>query len=187
MASSSAPGSLEVIRSFVNTVEAEDEVDLLTADGSLAQWCAQAGLDDPLPSELASLRELREALRRVLESHAGAEDAQQAWRGLVPFACVPSFKMEVGPASRLMLAPQGKRVERLTGELFAFIFEAIASGTWRRLKACRKESCRWAFYDLSKNGSGAWCSMQVCGNRVKAQRRRRREKTGSSGARPETP
>lgn len=161
-------------------------MDLQAADGSLAQWCAQAGLAEPLSSELAFLREFREALRRVLESHGGAGDLQEAWRGLTPFACVPSFKMEVGPASNLTLAPSGERIDRLTGRLFALIYEAIGSGTWRRLKACRKESCRWAFYDRSKNGSGAWCSMRVCGNRVKAQRRRRREKSAGSGRRRET-
>jgi len=53
---------------------------------------------------------------------------------------------------------------------------AIADGSWARLKVCRSDSCRWAFYDASKNRSGAWCTMAVCGNRnkVRAYQRRRR-------------
>ena len=48
-------------------------------------------------------------------------------------------------------------------------FEAIASGTWSRLKCCRNHACRWAFYDDSKNRSATWCSMQICGNRAKTR------------------
>jgi predicted RNA-binding Zn ribbon-like protein len=40
----------------------------------------------------------------------------------------------------------------------------------RRVRACGRESCKWLFLDASKNHSRRWCDMQVCGNRVKAQR-----------------
>jgi len=46
------------------------------------------------------------------------------------------------------------------------------------LKACPREVCGWAFYDRSPNNRATWCSMRVCGNRVKAgsyYRRRTRE------------
>jgi predicted RNA-binding Zn ribbon-like protein len=49
-------------------------------------------------------------------------------------------------------------------------------GTWARLRACRKATCRFAYYDRTKNGSRAWCSMSTCGNQEKAQRRRQRER-----------
>jgi predicted RNA-binding Zn ribbon-like protein len=51
---------------------------------------------------------------------------------------------------------------------------AIADGTWQRLKACRDHSCEWAFYDHTKNRSGAWCTMEECGNRAKARSYRER-------------
>lgn len=35
---------------------------------------------------------------------------------------------------------------------------------------CHDETCRWLFLDHSKNHSRRWCSMQICGNRSKAQR-----------------
>jgi predicted RNA-binding Zn ribbon-like protein len=50
----------------------------------------------------------------------------------------------------------------------------MTDGTWKRLKACRNHGCRWAFYDYSKNRSGSWCSMQLCGNRTKTRSYRRR-------------
>ncbi|MFI6043666.1 CGNR zinc finger domain-containing protein [Nocardia sp. NPDC051321] len=51
---------------------------------------------------------------------------------------------------------------------------AVAAGTWPRLKACREPSCRWAFYDHSRNHGRTWCSMNVCGNRVKVRASQRR-------------
>src|SRR5256885_5523159 len=44
---------------------------------------------------------------------------------------------------------------------------AMTDGTWARLKACRNDQCQKAFYDTSKNRSGAWCSMAGCGSRLK--------------------
>ena len=55
----------------------------------------------------------------------------------------------------------------------------MADGTWRRLKACREDTCQWAFYDRSKNRSGTWCSMAVCGNRAKARAYRSATASGS--------
>jgi predicted RNA-binding Zn ribbon-like protein len=44
------------------------------------------------------------------------------------------------------------------------------------MKVCAADDCEWAFYDHTKNRSGAWCSMESCGNRAKgrAYRERRR-------------
>jgi predicted RNA-binding Zn ribbon-like protein len=52
---------------------------------------------------------------------------------------------------------------------------AEAGGTWGRLKACRNEACRWIFYDASKNRSGRWCDMQLCGARHKMRAYRGRK------------
>ena len=60
------------------------------------------------------------------------------------------------------------------GWLLSFVYAATADGTWPRLKACREHTCEWAFYDHTKNRSGAWCSMAVCGNRAKARTYRAR-------------
>jgi predicted RNA-binding Zn ribbon-like protein len=53
----------------------------------------------------------------------------------------------------------------------------MLDGSWARLKACPRDVCQWAFYDRSPANRATWCSMQVCGNRIKAStyyRRRRR-------------
>ena len=58
--------------------------------------------------------------------------------------------------------------------ILGLTYTAMADDTWPRLKACRKHSCQWAFYDQSKNRSRTWCSMKVCGNRTKARAYRER-------------
>jgi predicted RNA-binding Zn ribbon-like protein len=55
------------------------------------------------------------------------------------------------------------------GRIVAFVVDAIADGTWSRLKACLNDECQWAFYDSARNRSAKWCSMAVCGNRMKAR------------------
>jgi predicted RNA-binding Zn ribbon-like protein len=46
--------------------------------------------------------------------------------------------------------------------------ELIISDARNRIKQCH--NCGWVFVDNSKNKSRRWCSMEICGNQVKAQR-----------------
>lgn len=62
-------------------------------------------------------------------------------------------------------APATDDASGALGLILAHSAAAMLDGTWQRLKACRE--CSWAFYDHSKNVAGSWCSMKVCGGRVK--------------------
>jgi predicted RNA-binding Zn ribbon-like protein len=48
------------------------------------------------------------------------------------------------------------------------------------MKACPGPHCGWAFHDHSRNRSGQWCSMQICGNRTKGATFRQRQRTAES-------
>ena len=63
--------------------------------------------------------------------------------------------------------------------MLAIVAASIADGTWERLKACAADDCHWAFYDHTRNRSGRWCSMAVCGNRAKVERFRERARGGA--------
>ena len=39
-----------------------------------------------------------------------------------------------------------------------------------RLRPCANDECRLFLIDRSKAGTARWCSMAVCGNRMKARR-----------------
>lgn len=178
MASICAPGGLEEVRAFVNTFRQNRPPDPLGAGDWLRRWCEQTGLCPGADeAALAGLRRFREALRGVLEANAGDGEPAERWRALEPYATRTGYRMYITPAGKPALRAQGSGADAAISALLAIVYDAMGEGTWSRLKACRNSSCRWAFYDRSKNGSGAWCSMRVCGNRAKAQRRREREKS----------
>ena len=171
-AADTAPGGLELVRRFVNTVElpaGPDELDTLEAARA---WCLSYGLAPPKDrSHLALLRDFREALRDLLFANNGEGDAPAAWARLQPFLAQTRLSLAVEPTRGLELRPEDKGP---IASLLAVIYESQLVGTWPRLRACRKSSCRFAYYDYTKNGSRAWCSMATCGNQAKAQRRRQR-------------
>jgi predicted RNA-binding Zn ribbon-like protein len=45
-----------------------------------------------------------------------------------------------------------------------------------RIRKCESESCVIHFYDTSKRGSRRWCSMNICGNRLKVAAYQRRQR-----------
>ncbi|HEV2878127.1 MAG TPA: CGNR zinc finger domain-containing protein, partial [Candidatus Eremiobacteraceae bacterium] len=76
-------------------------------------------------------------------------------------------------AGQASLEPAASGVDAALGKILAIAFRSMLDGSWQRLKVCRDETCRWAFYDRSKNRSGSWCLMSVCGNRCKARKHRK--------------
>ncbi|MDP9112033.1 MAG: CGNR zinc finger domain-containing protein [Candidatus Eremiobacteraeota bacterium] len=150
--------------------------DLSTAE-SARSWIEAVGLPYNELGEggLYRLRDLREAFRELLLAQSGQGDLGAARRRLAGFVRDARLRLEWGTGATPVLRPDESAPNVTESALLAIMYDSMADGTWLRMKACRKESCRWAFFDGSKNGSGAWCSMAICGNRVKAQRRRARE------------
>jgi predicted RNA-binding Zn ribbon-like protein len=74
----------------------------------------------------------------------------------------------------VLFEPQ--RPEDVWAPIAAAAAELLASAEPSRIRQCESESCIIHFYDTSKKGSRRWCSMNICGNRLKVaayQRRRR--------------
>ncbi|HWM11460.1 MAG TPA: ABATE domain-containing protein [Solirubrobacteraceae bacterium] len=172
-----APGSLRLVQVFVNTNDLEGGPELLADAAALRAWLLDAGLlgaDEPVSDEEHERAiELREAIRGLVSAHAGLpHDARAAdvvnaageRAGLRPVLADPATRFE----------PAAGGVDGALGRIVAAIHAGIAEGTWERLKACERDVCRWAFYDQSKNRSGHWCSMAVCGQREKNRRAYRR-------------
>jgi predicted RNA-binding Zn ribbon-like protein len=173
-ASDAAPGGLELVRRFENTVELPSGPDELDSLEKARAWCLSHGLA-PVTNQahLELLRDFRETLRDLLFANNGEGDAPAAWERLKPFLASTRLSLAVNPTHGLELKPEDKGP---IASLLAIVYESELLGTWPRLRACRKPSCRFAYYDRTKNGSRAWCSMATCGNQAKAQRRRQRER-----------
>jgi predicted RNA-binding Zn ribbon-like protein len=169
-----APGTLELLRHFVNTAELPSGPDALDSLEKASAWCLSNGLS-PVRNRahLQQLRDFRETLRDLLFANSGAGDPSGAWERLRPFLASTRLSLAVNPSYGLELKPEDKGP---IASLLAVVYESQLLGTWARLRACRKASCRFAYFDRTKNASRAWCSMATCGNQAKAQRRRQRER-----------
>jgi predicted RNA-binding Zn ribbon-like protein len=82
---------------------------------------------------------------------------------------------------RASLEPAIDGVEGVPARLLAAVPLAQADGSWRRLKICCNDACGRAFFDTSKNHSGAWCDLGTCGNRLNARASRARRRLGHQG------
>jgi len=171
-----ATGALELVQAFVNTVDREHGPDLLDDDGGLQEWLERRLLPaDLAPGDRERAVEMREALRALLLANNGGSHDPAAQEALERAAhrakLAPAF-----PPDGATLVPRAAGIDAALGRILAAAFTAMVDGSWARLKACPREVCGWVFYDRSTNGSATWCSMRVCGGRVKAgayYRRRR--------------
>jgi predicted RNA-binding Zn ribbon-like protein len=165
------------VAEFVNTLDVEIGRDVFSDPGSLATWLVERGLAAPsgpgvTDEDLARAVGLREALRNLLAANNGIGEADLV--GLNSAAEELTLRVVFDKEGQAALQPGDDGVGGALADLVGVVFTAMTDGTWNRLKVCREDSCRWAYYDSSKNRSAAWCSMAVCGNRAKARAYRAR-------------
>jgi predicted RNA-binding Zn ribbon-like protein len=176
-----APGALAHVQSFVNTIDLEEDRDDLAVPEALRDWLIRHGLLDPADDvaitndDLRETIRLREAIRALLIANAGGEPQPEAVAILNRQAEAAQLGVIFDDESA-SLHPRTTGLNGAIGRLLAIIFEAMTDGSWARLKACRYDSCRWAYFDTSKNRSGSWCSMAICGNRAKTRSYRARRR-----------
>jgi predicted RNA-binding Zn ribbon-like protein len=162
---------LQLICDFVNTLEVEEGTDELSDAAGLGRWLRTRGLWAGRPDEKDAVwaRELREALRDLMwVNNGGRADTEAASATIDGASRRSGVVVRFDDRGMRLVAPKGG-----IGAVVAAAGEAMADGSWQRLKACRSDSCRWAFVDNARNRSRQWCSMSLCGNREKARRYRR--------------
>jgi predicted RNA-binding Zn ribbon-like protein len=169
--SNAAPEQLELVRSFVNTYDHDDHTEQLLDPAALTSWLDANGLGAPRASaaDLAHARELREALRAILQHHGGTELDPAAPRIVDDAAARAQLAVAFDDHGDAVVEPKAGGVDGALGRLLVTIADAQRDGTWSRLKACLAEDCQYAFYDRSRNRSAVWCDMKVCGNRQKVR------------------
>jgi predicted RNA-binding Zn ribbon-like protein len=182
--SNPAPGPLEAVRAFVNTLDIDHAVELLSTPAELVAWLAEHDLLDGAEGARATAADLRRAtqLREALRAHLLSHHGQELPAGAVATLDAASRRARLtvrftGP-DETGLEPEAGGVDGALGRLLAIIARAIEEGTWQRLKACPADTCQWAFYDASRNRSAVWCDMRVCGNRAKVRGFRERTRAG---------
>jgi predicted RNA-binding Zn ribbon-like protein len=177
-----APGNLELVREFVNTLDVLPDTDEIGDPASLAFWLAEHRLVATLPTltdeDLTRARRFREALRAMLLTNAGFPLAPKAVEAFDGAAGSARFRVRANETGRLELLPtDADGLGHAIGRVTSIALAAQQGGTWPRLKVCAE--CHWALYDHTKNRSAAWCGSQ-CGARVRARRHRRRRREESA-------
>jgi predicted RNA-binding Zn ribbon-like protein len=170
----SAPHGLDLVIDFVNTLDLDEGLDALASTKGLDDWLAEHALfrangRRARERDRRQAVELREALRALMLQDNGAAAAGQARTVLERVARRGELAAHFQGESGALLKPNAQGIAGALARLLVPVFESMLDGSWLRVKVCRAPDCRWAFYDHSRNRSGVWCEMAVCGNRAKVR------------------
>jgi len=174
-----APDRLRIVQAFLNTATSGRE-DFASPD-CLREWLADHDLidaDAPLSaSDLRHAISVRNSLVRLASARQEGRSDSDAVETLNRAARSAQMSVSFGPKGRACIESLAPAVDGALGKIIAIVVDAMTDGTWDRLKICRDVGCSWAFYDRSKNHSGAWCDINDCGNVAKARTYRARHGT----------
>src|SRR5579884_2339473 len=155
-----APMPLLLLQAFVNTAEIASGGDVLGDPASAREWLVRAGLLGPsgrlAAEDLELIRAVREAFRSLLVGNAGGPVPSPS--DLSPLRTLASatwLHPTLGGGGRVELQLESADDAPALGRLLVVVRDAQREGTWGRLKACRDERCRRAFFDRSHARRGA--------------------------------
>ncbi len=174
-----APGELKIVQAFVNTAVRRNHTEELSSPQALGRWLERWRLVgenlEPSAGDLERAITLREGMRALLWANNGSALDPRTVARLDQAAADIPLRLRVdadGLAYLTAAAPGAATLGRLLG-----IFAAVRlEDAWPRFKACADHTCGSAFYDVTKNLSGRWCSLR-CGNRISARARRNRRRS----------
>jgi hypothetical protein len=160
LVSMSWPADVDLLVDFLNSIDVETGEEDFGDDASCAAWFAAHGL----PTDGLAIDQVR-SVRGTLRAAADGDTS--------PAEALTEVPLHVDVVDGV---PTLTSTHPL-GPLVATAVRLAHEGRWERLKLCDMHTCRYAFYDESRNRSGRWCTMRVCGNRAKTRAFRERNKT----------
>ena len=184
---------------FLNTQIAQNgqPVDLLDTFSDLIMWLMQAHLLDREEAKKAErkwggqpegirildqAREFRTMLREMVERIAAGKPVPQAaleaingrLRDRVGY---PQLIRRSGKFEREFQV-ESQEANQLLGLLAESASNLLCTCELSLIKQCQNPVCVLFFYDTTKNHARHWCSMSVCGNRIKVAAHYRRKRNG---------
>jgi predicted RNA-binding Zn ribbon-like protein len=188
------PAQLVVVQDFLNSRDlARGRDDFETAD-SMRRWLVAHRLAAPQTEfgedDRRHLVEVRDALAELVAANGSDGVPRRPVTILNEAARRVRLGVRLHPDDGYRLMAEGVGVDRPVGDLLVRVMGAMTDGSWARLKVCASSECGRAFFDGSRNRSARWCSMAVCGNRMKGRayrQRRQAHPSGMSSARPLAP
>jgi predicted RNA-binding Zn ribbon-like protein len=168
---------------FVGTLKYRQSAreELLTDPRLLSDWAVQAGLLDAgidiTDDDLVAAIELREAIYRTVTARLEQHRPQAADVNLInERASQPQLTprlLRTGATRREGTASQ------LLASLAADLLDLIAGTDIENVKHCAHPGCTRLYVDSSRGKNRHWCGMSTCGNKVKVQAFRARQRAAS--------
>ncbi len=173
--------ALDLTATMASRLKAEPK-DLLATPKDLSQWLVAAGLAAKLleasQADLTAARDLREALYRLARACVLGKPLAVADRALVNrWAAEPPCAPQLDTKGRMAWTGNGVRATLSTVARDGV--ELFGSQQAFRIRNCSREGCALLFVDTSRSGQRRWCSMSVCGNKVKVGAFRQRQRSES--------
>jgi predicted RNA-binding Zn ribbon-like protein len=155
-----------------------NRIERLAAPPDLSRWIAEAGIAGAARASrelLDEARELREAIRRVLDcAREGGRPSASDLMLVNEWARRPVPAPQIGPDFACMSVGP----DPVTGALARIARESVEFVTGPELARVRScAGCTLLFIDRSRPGTRRWCSMERCGNRNKTARYRQNRRT----------
>ncbi|MFY1598514.1 CGNR zinc finger domain-containing protein [Micromonospora sp. WMMD737] len=170
------PAAARLVLDLVNTFEPQVGEETLTSPDRLRDWLVERDLVEAgtrlAPSDVATITTIREHLRTVLRAHAGppVDVVPVAHQRLNQALAGFPVRLVFAGGSFRLVSVEDEPLHRALGGLMDALRRCAEEHSWGRLKVCDRDTCRWAFYDASRNQTRRWCSMAGCGNYVKMRR-----------------
>lgn len=156
------PDDEQLLLALLNSTPVIDGgvIDLIGGDAEAAEWARSRG-GTGSPAEAAHLREVRDRLQAVVRGTAQVAALAPLLQDVRQLPDVADtgvrWRLDVADERRLAvraLLAWGLVQERKPG----------------RLRPCANDECRLFLLDHSRPNTARWCSMKLCGNRLKARR-----------------
>ncbi len=128
--------------------------------------------------EIHQLRQLRSVLRSIVEElieHKTISDNKLEQLNCFMTPVTSYLVLERNDQQGFQLRTESLNPASASAEIARSFATLIAESDWRRLKVCANESCRWAYFDESRNRSRRWCDSKLCGNVMKVRAFRKRK------------
>ena len=135
---------------------------------SARAWLVEAG-GLGTEGELAQLRRARSALQAIVRGELPIAAVAPVLRGV---SYVPDAREEL--TWILRVRPEFKLAVRAI-----LAWDATVKASPGRLRACANDECQLFLIDRSTANHARWCSMAVCGNRMKARRHYQRSRSAT--------
>jgi len=186
---------------FVNTqmIVRGNPIDLLGGCEDLVAWLVQARMLDKVQAAAVMTQWNQKDQEQLFEQGIRFRGtlrqmaARIVARKSIPDSAIASINQILSRCPGYpQLVYQKRRFERhfqlQTAEkdgLLAPLAEAagdlLCSGKLSLVKKCGNPACVLYFYDTTKNHTRNWCSMQLCGNRIKVAAHYQRKRTHPTG------